>query len=141
MTLHVVHLREAEDVFLNACNVTYRYTFNAHATEGRKRQLEVVALKRIRSSSTHAIELLGNYGIGYWIPYILKHHQQWGEENEAVKCVLWLLLSKQSSMEAAERRTYLGKDHLLPQATRDKYANMTCPFPMTNSRKRSRHHD
>ena len=91
--------REAEDVFLAACNITYRYIFSTHATEGRRKQLEVVALRRIQSSSTHATELLGNCGIGYWIPYIVKqHHQTSGEDNDAIRCVLWLQLSKQSSM-------------------------------------------
>ena len=99
---------DAENVFMAACNVTYKYTYNHDATEGRKQQLEVMASKTIHSSSTHAIELLGNYGIGYWIPYVLSHHDQWGMDNAIVKCVLWLLLSENSSMGRAELLQYLG---------------------------------
>ena len=39
--------------------------------EEMRHLLKFVAFRTIRSSSTHAIELLRNYGIGYWIPYIL----------------------------------------------------------------------
>ena len=80
-------------------------------------QLEEEALpgscgsKDIHLSSTHAIEPLGNYGIGYWIPYGLKYHQEWGVNSPLVKCVLWLLLSDNSTMGRQEREMYLEEEH------------------------------
>ena len=132
---------DAEIVFMAKSNVTYKYKYNNLATMGRKHQLEVVASKTITSSSTHAIELLGNYGIGYWIPYVLSHHEQWGMDNAIVKCVLWLLLSENSSMGRAERLQYLGDEEhsLVTPATRELFRRMECPFPI-DSRKRQRTH-
>ena len=132
---------DAETVFMAKSNVTYKYNCNNLATMGRKHQLEVVASKTITSSSTHAIELLGNYGIGYWIPYVLSHHEQWGMDNAIVKCVLWLLLSENSSMGRAERLQYLGDEEhsLVTPATRELFRRMECPFPI-DSRKRQRTH-
>ena len=130
---------EAEAVFLANCNVTYRHSLNRNASEERRHQLEVVASRAIRSSSTHAIELLGNYGIGYWIPYIVKHHEEWGLDNPLVKCVLWLLLSEKSTMGRQEREAYLGEgEHsLVTQDIREQFQGMECPFPIT-TRKRKR---
>ena len=98
-------LSEYSTVLAN-CNVTYRYSPNRNASEERRHQLEVVVSRTIWSSSTHAIELLGNYGIGYWIPYILKHYEEWGLDNPLVKCVLWLLLSDNSTVLANCNVTY-----------------------------------
>ena len=90
MTLHVdlfaiVATNLKECLRLHATSHTDTYTTSMPPTS-----------RTIHSSSTHAIELLVNYGIGYWIPYILKHYEEWGLNNPLVKCVLWLLLSDNS---------------------------------------------
>eukprot|EP00731_Ephydatia_muelleri_P038276 Em0703g1a len=75
--------KEAEAVFGQHCNVAYRHVKEPAPGGGRghKDTLVVTMGKATTSSSTHAIELLGNYGIGYWIPYVLSHHQEWGLGN------------------------------------------------------------
>ena len=83
--------KEAEAVFGQHCNVAYRHVKEPAPGGGRghKDTLVVTMGKATTSSSTHAIELLGNYGIGYWIPYVLSHHQEWGLGNTLVTLSYW----------------------------------------------------
>ena len=131
-------LREAEEIFKAHSNVTYKYVHQPHAPPANRHTLEVTAQRTITSSSTHAIELFGNYGIEYWMAYILRDHSHWGLEHEAVKCVMWLLLSRKSAMPQEERKKFLGQgEHtLVSKDIEETYKNMECPFPMTNKTRR-----
>ncbi|KAL5463279.1 hypothetical protein EMCRGX_G032167 [Ephydatia muelleri] len=108
--------KEAEAVFGQHCNVAYRHVKEPAPGGGRghKDTLVVTMGKATTSSSTHAIELLGNYGIGYWIPYVLSHHQEWGLGNTLVTLVLWLLLADSSVVEAGVRQRYLTGHDITP---------------------------
>ena len=55
-------------MFAQHCNVGYKYVKDpapGGGGRGHKDTLVVTMAKATTSSSTHAIELLGNYGIGY----------------------------------------------------------------------------
>ena len=55
-------------MFGQHCNVAYRYSKDPAPGGGRGHKDTLVV----------TMALLGNYGIGYWIPYVLNHRQEWG---------------------------------------------------------------
>ena len=57
--------REAEEIFKAHSKVTYKYVHQPQAPHAMRYTLEIIAQRPITSSSTHAIELFGNYGIEY----------------------------------------------------------------------------
>ena len=126
--------KEAEAVFARHCNVTYKYVKEpAPGGRGHKDTLVVTMARDTTSSSTHAIELLGNYGIGYWIPYVLSHHQEWGNDHTLVTLVLWLLLADNSAMELSVRQKFLTGYDIAP-ATYAIFKDMPCPWTTTTRR-------
>ena len=129
--------KKAEAVFAQHCNVAYMYVREPAPGGGRghKDTLVVTMGKATTLSSTHAIELLGNYGIGYWIPYVLSHHQEWGTDNTLVTLVLWLLLADTSAVEGSVRQRYLTGYNIAP-ATYAMFKNMPCPWTTTTRRRR-----
>ena len=75
-----------------------------------------------------------NYGLQYWLTFVVTHHVNLGHDTDLVRAVFWLLLSKHSSVPQSTRASYLaGAD--IPPDVRQRYSDATCPFAITTRRR------
>ena len=94
------------------CNVKFKSIKNT---------MFVCAAEELRST-TDAQELLVDYGLDYWVRYVVQHIHTLDRSTPMVKSVLWALLSS-SSVYNSNRDLVEG----IPSDLRQLYANMHCP--------------
>ena len=113
---------DVDRAILPHCNVTYKLV--------RLSTVNVVSRNRIQSTSQPR-ELFSHYGISYWLRYVARNLPTIGHETELERCVLWTLLSQNSS--------YGGHDvdiRGIPTSFVEKYKQMPCPQPQLPRRGR-----
>lgn len=116
--------KEAEDVFMATCNLT---SYQPHTTEGRRHILEVVAFRRIQSSSTHVIELW------HWVLDTLCPKTSWGMGTRQRRCSGYCYPNSaqwgQAHLHWTRYRLSLVSDN-----TRERFSNMSAPSPLPPTR-------
>ena len=98
------------------------------------------ASKPITSHPTEMIELLANYGLGYWIAHAVKYHRKLGHDTDLVKCSFWQdrpLCQRRKGSPSSPRKwtttsgsympTWRAHFHFLLYDT-DRVINYTCAF-------------
>lgn len=111
---------EVRREFERCCNVTYKQKM--HST------LCVHASKELVSCE-HPQELLGNYGVAYWLRYVAENYSSLPQDSVLVRTVLWTLLSENSAYDGEPVDT-----SRIPEDVIERYRTLRCPFPAPRSR-------
>ena len=113
-------LHPVREVMGSSCNVAFSFQRNS---------LLVVARQDLLSS-IDAQELLVDYGIDYWVRYVVEHLHRLDSNAPRVKYILWALLSEDSVYHS--NRDLVEN---IPEDVIQRYAHMPCPVVLDHSRR------